>query len=396
MSWVAAIASKEIGIVLPLVLLAYDWFLLGGTEAERRRRMLKLHLPFIGLAVVAGLVRIAVVALVEHPGGAIVHWKYALVELEVVWRYVLLFATPGSQSIFHEVAPIHRVFAPRAIFAMLAVGLMIVCIWRVRKSIGLVSFGLSWFLLLLVPSAVLVMLDLGEPMVEHRVYLASCGLFLAGGAAVGRLSALLVRPGVRRLARALAVLGVLSLCGATLVRNAVWAHPVTLWMEAVEQAPDHWRARLMLGEALQDEGRCMEAIGQYRYAIALRPQEQFGYMKMALCLAQIGRLDEAAAAFEMLQRLDPQSAVASVGLGAVAMLAGRPERARRYFNETIQHDPRNVAARQSLALLEETIGSNPVEALRRCEEIKQLAPETPGNDECIRRNRSRSDAGGRR
>ena len=287
-------------------------------------------------------------------------------------------------------------FAPRAIFAMLAVGLMIVCIWRVRKSIGLVSFGLSWFLLLLVPSAVLVMLDLGEPMVEHRVYLASCGLFLAGGAAVGRLSALLVRPGVRRLARALAVLGVLSLCGATLVRNAVWAHPVTLWMEAVEQAPDHWRARLMLGEALQDEGRCMEAIGQYRYAIALRPQEQFGYMKMALCLAQIGRLDEAAAAFETLQRLDPQSAVASVGLGAVAMLAGRPERARRYFNETIQHDPRNVAARQSLALLEETIGSNPVEALRRCEEIKQLAPETPGNDECIRRNRSRSDAGGRR
>src|SRR5439155_21053728 len=124
-SWVAAIASKEIGIVLPLVLLAYDWFLLGGTEAERRRRMLKLHLPFIGLAVVAGLVRIAVVALVEHPGGAIVHWKYALVELEVVWRYVLLFATPGSQSIFHEVAPIQRVFAPRAIFAVLAVGLMI-------------------------------------------------------------------------------------------------------------------------------------------------------------------------------------------------------------------------------------------------------------------------------
>ena len=395
-SWVAAIASKEIGTILPLVLIAYDWFLLGGTEAERRRRMLKLHLPFIGLALVAGLVRIGVVALVEHPGGAIVHWKYALVELEVVWRYVLLFATPGSQSIFHEVAAIQRVFAPRAIFAMLAVGLMIVCIWRVRKSIGLVSFGLSWFLLLLVPSAVLVMLDLGEPMVEHRVYLASCGLFLAGGAAVGRLSALLVRPGVRRLARALAVLGVLSLCGATLVRNAVWAHPVTLWMEAVEQAPDHWRARLMLGEALQDEGRCMEAIGQYRYAIALRPQEQFGYMKMALCLAQIGRLDEAAAAFETLQRLDPQSAVASVGLGAVAMLAGRPERARRYFNETIQHDPRNVAARQSLALLEETIGSNPVEALRRCEEIKQLAPETPGNDECIRRNRSRSDAGGRR
>ena len=58
------------------------------------------------------------------------------------------------------------------------------------------------------------------------------------------------------------------------------------------------------------------------------------------------------------------------------------------------HDPRNVAARQSLAVLEETVAANPVEALRRCEEIQQLAPETPGNDECIRRNRSRLGAVG--
>src|SRR5205823_7393812 len=130
----------------------------------------------------------------------------------------------------------------------------------------------------------------------------------------------------------------------------------------------------------------------YRFAIALRPQEQFGYMKLGLCLAEMGRLDEASAAFQTLQRLDPRSAVASVGLGAVAMLAGHPDRARGYFLDTIQHDPKNVAARQSLAVLEETVAANPAEALRRCEEIRQLAPETPGNDECIRRNRSRLGA----
>ena len=35
--------------------------------------------------------------------------------------------------------------------------------------------GLLWFLLLLVPSSALVVLDRGEPMAEQRVYLASCG-----------------------------------------------------------------------------------------------------------------------------------------------------------------------------------------------------------------------------
>jgi tetratricopeptide (TPR) repeat protein len=391
--WMAALASKEIAAVFPFVAAAYGRLVLGGSAADRRRRVLRLHLPLVTLAIVAAVVRLGVFVLVEHPANAIVHWKYALVELEVTWRYVLLFMMPGSQAIFHEVAPIRSLLEPRAWFALLTIAVIAASAWRVRNVVSLVSFGICWFLLLLIPSAVLVMLDLGEPMVEHRVYVASCGLFLATGVAVARFGAVFERPRHRRLVATLATAGVFSLCGATIVRNAVWSRPVTLWMEAVEGAPDHWRARLMLGEALQDEGRCREAITQYRLAISMRPQEQFGYMKLGLCLAEIGRLDEAASAFERLRQLDPGSAVASVGLGAIAMLRGQPDRARQYFIDTIHRDPGNVPARQSLAVLEETVAANPTEALRRCEEIRQLAPETPGNDECIRRNRSRLGAG---
>jgi Flp pilus assembly protein TadD len=392
--WAAAMATKEIGAVFPFVVLAYDRILADGTPEERRSRLLKLHLPLISVTILAGIIRLGVVALVEHPGGTIVRWAYGLVELEVVWRYLLLFMMPGSQSIFHEIAPIRSVFEPRALFAILTVGVVVLCAWRERKSVGLVSFGITWFLLLLVPSAVLVMLDLGEPMAEHRVYLASCGLFLAAGSATGRLWAAFVSRRAKHRALVLAAVGGLALAGATVVRNAVWARPVTLWLEAVQRAPDHWRARLMLGEALQNEHRCDEAVVQYRRAIALRPQERFGYMKMGLCLAEMGRLDEAAAAFQALRRLDPGSVVASIGLGDVAMLEGQSDLARRYFQETLDREPHSVVARQSLAMLEETIAKNPVEALRWCEEIQRLAPETPGNDECIRRNRSRAGAAG--
>jgi len=394
--WAAAMATKEIAAVFPFVLLAYDRILADGTTEERRHRLIRLHLPLISITVLAGIVRLAVVALIEHPGGAVVQWQYGLVELEVVWRYLLLFMMPGSQTIFHEIAPIHSVFQPRALFAIATVGVVVACAWRERKAVGLISLGLTWFLLLLVPSAVLVVLDLGEPMVEHRVYLASCGLFMAAGAATGRLWAAFVTPRARHRAAALAIVGVVALSGATLVRNAVWSRPVTLWMEAVQGAPDHWRARLMLGEALQNEGRCSEAVAQYRRAIALRPKEQFGYVKMGLCLAEMGRLSEAEAAFQALQRLDGGSAVASIGLGDVALLGGQPDRARQYFMETLEREPGNIAARQSLALLEERIAGNPAEALRWCEEIRQLAPETPGNDECIRRNRSRVGTSGSR
>ena len=45
------------------------------------------------------------------------------------------------------------------------------------------SFGLFWFLLLLVPSLALVVFDRGEPMAEHRIYLASMGCFWVGARA---------------------------------------------------------------------------------------------------------------------------------------------------------------------------------------------------------------------
>ena len=116
------------------------------------------------------------------------------------------------------------------------------------------------------PSAALVMMGRGEPMAEQRVYLASAGLFLAFGAIVARLEALRhwnARPRAKYLYRAIvvAMLGILSM--HTLLRNAVWGDPVTLWSEAIDKAPSSWHAQLSFGEALHDAGRHTEAIGDF-------------------------------------------------------------------------------------------------------------------------------------
>jgi tetratricopeptide (TPR) repeat protein len=226
------------------------------------------------------------------------------------------------------------------------------------------------------------------------VYLASCGLFLAIGAGISRALAYLTRVGgsAQLLARAALATGLITLCALTVSRNVVWASPIVLWQEAVDRAPDHWRPRLLLGEALQDNGRREEAVEQYKAALRIRPSESSAYMKLGLCFAEMGRLQEAAATFQRLHELDPRSAAASTGLGAVAMLQGQPDRARQYFLEAIERDPRNVTARRSLAILDEVEPANPEEALRLCQEIQHIAPQTPGNDDCIRRNQARVNA----
>ncbi len=388
--WAGALGCKEVAAMFPFVVLLYDRMVLSGDTAHKRRRLTRLHLPFIATAVSAGIVRLFVLAAIEHPRETVVRWRFLLVDLDVVRRYLGLIVIPEGQTIFHAV-PVTTLHDPRAFAAIGLVAVMVLAAWRLRSTEPAASLGLLWFLLILVPSAVLVMLDRAEPMAEHRVYFAAAGLFIAGGTGVGWLMARASVFGGRVRAALIAVLCVLtlSLSGRTILRNVVWGNAVALWEEARDKAPDHWLPHLLLGEALHESDRHFEAVVEYREALTLRPEEDYTYRKLGLCLIELKELDAAAALFEQLRQRKPHSADASLGLGAVALAQGDPNRARGYFFEAIGNDAKNVTARQSLALLDEDEPANPVEALQMCKEIRALAPDTPGNDECIARNERR-------
>ena len=314
--WLAALATKEIGAMFPAVLLAFDLLVVRPEPAERRRRLRSVHLPLIGTAVAAGLVRVAILTRVESPGEAGVHWSYVLIAAEAVRRYVGLLINPTGQAIFHEVARIDRLFEWRAAVALLAVAAMIALAWALRRRGRVASFGILWFLLLLVPSAALTVLNQGEPMAEHRVYLAAVGLFLAAGDGLARLDGWAIRAGQRMRALGPVVLGliIVSFGAETIVRNAVWRNPVTLWRESVDLAPTHYRPRLLLGEALQDAGRRDEAAEEYRTAIRLRPSEVSGYLKLGALLAVMGQFPEARQQLLTVTSMDPQNAQAREAL----------------------------------------------------------------------------------
>lgn len=381
--WVLTLASKEIGAMFPVVLFAYDCLAVRDASVSRSDRLRRIHAPLIGIAVVAAIARLVVFSRVEHAGETAVQWHLLPMEVDVIRRYVLLLLVPVGQTILHD-AP--TVSAAAAVIDIAIVGGLVAVAWRVYRASPLVSFGITWFFVLLVPSTALVLLGRGEPMTEHRVYLASCGLFVTAGVA---LSAIVERSRVAAvgLAAIVVVFGAL-----TMSRNAIWHNPIELYGEAVDRSPDNVRARLMFGQALQDAGQRREALDQYGAVVRLRPNEEAAYMKAGMCLAEMGRLNEATAAFQRLQQVNPRSAFASNGLGAVAMLSHRPDLARQYYADALKKDPQNISARESLAMIAEMEPANPAEALRLCEEVERLAPGTPGIDDCIRRNRRRVES----
>jgi len=357
-AFVLAMGTKETAAMLPFVLLAYDGLVLrnvGSTKA----RVWPVHLTLVISVLAAGIGRVWLYLAVEHPDATRFQWQNVLVVLHVVARYLTLLVAPVSQSLIPAVYPILTFSDSRAVAAVGLIALMSTIAVLEHRREPLVTFGIVWFLVLLLPSSLLVLVaDKGAPMAEHRVYLASCGFFMAVGALVARLAGSEETTANRRRRPALvvalcAVLAVLS--GLTVSRNRVWADPVRLWADAVEKAPRTWEAVYGLADAYRTTGDQTAAEATYQRAIALRPGLVKGYLGLAGSLLDTGRVEQASEVLRL--------AIARV--------------------------PSDTKARLLLAALDEESLHDPGGALRLCQEVLAFVPAMAEARECVRRNQQK-------
>jgi hypothetical protein len=396
--WGVSLASKEVGVMLPFVLIAYDALILSRVAAGARRRLARVYGPVLLLVAVAGALRLGTFLLVENASRARFVWGNALVDLDVVRRYVSLMFLPNGQSIFHTARVVTTLANSRALFNVTWLLAVAVITWKLRRREPVVTFGIIWFLLMLVPSAILLVFDIGEAMAEQRVYLAGCGFAMAMGAGFGRLREWPSRHWVPAKVLATVVLGwlLVSLAARTIVRNRIWNDPVLLWSEAVYYSPDIWVPYRGLGDALRERGDYPGAIEAYRGAVQLKPDDAATYLPLGTCLAVTNELREADEAFAKAASLSPGLVEAETGRGVVARLAGRRDEARDRFLNVIKIHPDAILPRQYLAEMYEVEYADPASALRVCREIAALAPQTEGVADCIRRNEIGSAKGAQR
>jgi Flp pilus assembly protein TadD len=354
-AWVVAVGCKESAVMMPPLLLAYDALLLAD-RGTLRRRVWRFHVPVLAAMALVAVGRLSILWEFEEALRPEVHWSHMLVEADVVRRYVSLLFVATPQSVYHVAPLFTAVSDPRAIFALVWLLSVLIVAQRAAVRDRVIGFGVIWFFLMLVPPAALVVVNVGEPLAEHRVYLPAIGAFLAFAAVAGtawtRLGA------ARRIPRAALAIGlvllIVGLGERTIARNRIWSDPVQLWAEAADLAPDMWWPHQMLGEALEHRGRCADAVSEYRTAIAARPQEPQPYFRAGVCLTQLGYLADAASTFEQVRRFTPFSSRALLGLGTVAILDGRVADAQQYFQQAIEADPDNHELRASIARLAQT------------------------------------------
>ena len=300
-------ASKEVMVSAPLMVLLYDRAFISGSfrEAWRRRWPLYLGLSanwiLLGFMVVsAGTFKASAVA--QYAGGGR-RWGYLLTEPGVILYYLRLAAWPYPLCFDYYGWPLAgtglSLLLPTLVIAILLGATAWTC--KTNSAWGILG---AWFFLILAPSSSIIPLD--SPAYEHRMYLP-----LAAVLTVVVLVAFVLRKKFLRNPSGF-VLGWIA-CGLVVVpltvltirRNRDYVSDVAIWDDTVAKCPQNPRAHCNLGFALSQIGKTQEAISQYEQALQIKPDYPEVHIDLGIALAQTGSIEEAIAHYELALRIIP-------------------------------------------------------------------------------------------
>ncbi len=162
-------ASKEVMVTAPVMVLLYDRTFISGSFREAWTQHRPLYLGLASTWVLLGCLMAGLHYRGAGYGLGIPWWAYALIECRVVVRYLWLAIWPHLLVFDYGEFVATRHFAEVAPYALALVVLAasVLIELRRRPAIGLIG---AWFFVILAPTSSVVPVE-GQPMAEHRMYL---------------------------------------------------------------------------------------------------------------------------------------------------------------------------------------------------------------------------------
>jgi tetratricopeptide (TPR) repeat protein len=359
-------ASKEVMVSAPLIVLLYDRTFLAGSFAEAWRQRRRIYLGLVGSWLLLGY-------LVAAGGGArgeaagfgmgVAWWSYALKQCEAIILYLRLTVWPNPLVVFYGIDVITNPVEvwPQILVLVALVSGTVISLWR-RPITGF--FGM-WFFAILAPSSSVVPL-VTQTVSEHRMYLplaAPVALAVAGSfLALGR--------------RALAGLAIIAVALGVVSsrRNGDYRNELAIWTDTVAKAPTNARARNNLGDALQRAGKPLEALAQFQAGLRYEPTSAEAYYNIGAIYLDLGRPADAIAPCEAAIRLKPKFALPYNNLGTALLQTGRLAEGVAQLQTALRLKPDIPEAHSNLARAFNELG-DPAKAIEHGRRALQLRPD---------------------
>jgi tetratricopeptide (TPR) repeat protein len=326
------ILTKETILTLPLACLLYEISFLRQGKIDWRI-VLALVLPFLLVPGVLLLTRVIPLADAEY----ITPIQYLLTQFKVLAMYLRLLVVPVGQNLDHDIPLSNSLLEASTASSLLFLLIILFTGWKLFGKARVVSFGIFWFFLTLLPESSLI--PIRDVMVEHRLYLPMVGFALL----LPSLAFSLARAvPIRVITSALVLLvgwhGMLSI-----ERNRVWKNDWTLWNDVIQKSPNKARGYSNRGIANLSAGALERAIADYNYAIRLDPSYGLAFVNRGNAYLVMGEYDRAIADYEKALELGLSSSNDIARLhynrGTAFLNKGDIPKALKDLNRALEMDP---------------------------------------------------------
>ena len=290
----AGMASKEVMVSAPLLVLLFDRTFAAGTfrAALRDRAGYYVALAATWLLLALEMIHVGSRGGAVGAGLKIDSWHYALTQFHAIALYLGLALWPHPLTFDYgtTTAASFAAVAPEAALVVALLGVTLYCIGR-RSPLGFLG---AWFFVILAPSSSVVPLA-KQTIAEHRMYLPLAAVLLL---------LVLAAEMVTRRAWIAAVLAV-PFIALTFLRNAEYVNGATIWEQSVARYPDNPRAHINLGNAYVEAGQPRRGAEQFEQALRLDPNLPEAHNNLGIVEAGLGETEQAAAEFRDATRLSP-------------------------------------------------------------------------------------------
>jgi tetratricopeptide (TPR) repeat protein len=327
----AGMASKEVMVTAPVIVLLYDRTFVSGSFAAAWHARRKYYGSLAGTWLLLA-------ALVLGGSGArgasagfglgVSSWSYLLTQCQALTHYLKLSFWPGPLVLDYGTATarsLSEVWLP----GLFVVALLGVTIWALQRKPVLGFLG-AWFFIILAPSSSFVPL-VTQTIAEHRMYLPLAAIVTLAAWSVHRLIGSNAR-------WALALVAVV-LASVTVVRNQDYRDPEILWRANVADHPTGARGHNNLAVTLQARGKSSEANKHFGQAVVLQPAYVTAHYNWGVALMEQQQWPAAQVRLNEAVRLAPDHADAHVNLARVLVQAGRANEAIQHYETALRLQP---------------------------------------------------------
>lgn len=294
----------------------------------------------------------------------------------IIFYYLKKLLFPINLNVDPDIDVVISLLSANFLIPVLCIVIMLVGAFRIFNS-RFIFFFLCWFFIILSPSSSIVTLH--DLAAEHRIYLASAGIFILLAYGTSEV--------IREWGRAQPLQTVLIFCLLvgilgllTMNRNTVWQSELSLWQDTYHKSPHKLRPLINLARAHSLQGDTEEAMKYYQEAVIKGPWVFASNYNLADIYLAKGLISDAIRHFLQASRLEPETPETFARLGEIYLSQKKFKLADSYLKRAVELDPRFATGFKNLGVLNYYHLNNPKQALVYFSRSLTLDPNQPGAD----------------